>query len=337
MGHADAQLAEGLELLCPPELSLELDALCVGARLRLVRALVAMAAVGVAVVGAADPAAAHTHLETSEPAEGAVLDEAPERVVIDFSEALDAGLTTARITGEDGAPVELPAQLDADDASTLVLRLPALPDGVYRVADRAFGTSDLHEVSGSIVFGVGAAPAVAGGESASDARPGEVLARTATHLSLGLVAAGLLLLAAVTRVRLPDDGRERAARALRRATGAVAAAVALGLTVRRAARRHPVPGRARRAEAIVAVAVVALGGLLAATPPATGPAFDPPPPAPAPSSQPGPARRGGGTPAPSPSVPASCPSSSRWRAPGSPTSRPRSPGPCPRRPPRAVR
>jgi copper transport protein len=187
-----------------------------------------MAAVGVAVVGTAGPAAAHTHLESSRPAEGAVLDRAPERVVVDFSEALDARLTTAELTGEGGTPVPLPVQLDADDASVLVLGLPDLPDGVYRVAYRAFGTSDLHEVSGSIVFGVGAAPAVVGGEVATSARPGEVAARTTAHLGLGLVAAGLVLLAAVARVALPDDGRRRTARSLRRATVAGLAAIACG-------------------------------------------------------------------------------------------------------------
>lgn len=191
--------------------------------------LLAFAVGGAAVVGTAAPAAAHTHVEGSQPADGAVLDSAPEQVVIDFSERLEATRSTAQLTSEGRPTRGIAAALDPQDPSRLVLTLPAeLASGVHRVTYRAYGADDLHEVSGSIVFGVGVTPASAGGEAASTARPAEVLARAAAGLGFAVVAAALIVLWALPRRRPAVPEWREADRAVRMATLAGLLALVVG-------------------------------------------------------------------------------------------------------------
>jgi putative copper export protein len=65
---------------------------------------------------------------------------------------------------------------------------------VYRVTYHAFGADDLHEVAGSIVFGVGTTPTTTGGQVVPPTRPAEAVARAVADLGLGVVAAGMLAL-----------------------------------------------------------------------------------------------------------------------------------------------
>jgi hypothetical protein len=113
---------------------------------------VAVAAVLLVSIGWAAPALAHDALLGSEPADGAVLTEAPSQIVLTFSGA-QAGLgSEVAVVGPDGAAwSDGPAQV-TEAVVTQPLR-PDLPEGVYTVTFRSV-SSDGHPVSGAFSFSV---------------------------------------------------------------------------------------------------------------------------------------------------------------------------------------
>ena len=133
----------------------------VGARLRLLRrrgkrvaAAVASLLVLAWLAAGGQPAASHAGLERSEPAAGAVLAGAPERVDAWFASALaDNGCSVLAVSGplgervDDGAP-----RRDDDDPTHLSTGLrPGLAGGVYRVDWRG-SAEDGHRSAGSFEF-----------------------------------------------------------------------------------------------------------------------------------------------------------------------------------------
>lgn len=104
------------------------------------------------------PAAAHAALVESEPANGAVLDEAPHEIRLSFTEPPDLSLTIVEIVDSAGAsaptgPVE---RIPGSDREVLI-PVENLPDGVYTVTWRTISTADGHITSGAFTFGVGVA------------------------------------------------------------------------------------------------------------------------------------------------------------------------------------
>jgi methionine-rich copper-binding protein CopC len=117
-------------------------------------ALNALAAATVAVfaIVAAPVARAHTHLESSTPANHAVLDKAPADVALEFAEPV--ALVSARLDAGDGAGTAL--KVSEEHAARQKIALPALKAGSYRLEWRAQG-HDGHVVSGEVSFQVKAA------------------------------------------------------------------------------------------------------------------------------------------------------------------------------------
>lgn len=107
------------------------------------------------VLGAASPVSAHAGLDSSTPAASSVLEEAPDSIVLDFDEAVEASLTTIEVVDQDqtamavGDPQEVAA-----DASVVVADLPDLADGVYVVVWR-ISSVDGHIVDGAFSFQIG--------------------------------------------------------------------------------------------------------------------------------------------------------------------------------------
>jgi copper transport protein len=125
----------------------------------------------VAGVATAPPAAAHAELVSTDPAEGARLPEAPDRVTLTFTEGVSLGAGYARVLDASGARV------DAGDATvegdTVVVPLRAdLPDDGYLVTYRVV-SADAHPISGAFSFAVGDGELVAGdaGAGAGDTDP----------------------------------------------------------------------------------------------------------------------------------------------------------------------
>ncbi|MGY1644480.1 copper resistance protein CopC [Geodermatophilus sp. SYSU D00703] len=103
----------------------------------------------IAVVSAGGRAAAHTALQASAPAAGAVLAQAPEVVLLTFSEAVHPQSVQVAVTGPDGRSItSAPATVDGP-----VVRQPVRvsADGPHVVAYRVV-SGDGHPVTGRLGF-----------------------------------------------------------------------------------------------------------------------------------------------------------------------------------------
>jgi methionine-rich copper-binding protein CopC len=129
------------------------------------RALTAVFAAVAALVLLAGPAAAHTELESSSPAEGATLSEAPTQVQLTFGEPVTLPPDALKITGRDGTawPVGTPAV-----AGTVVTApvTPAGPAQAYTLTWQAVAT-DGDNVTGTVHFTLAAASTAAATRAAS--------------------------------------------------------------------------------------------------------------------------------------------------------------------------
>ncbi|WP_130799390.1 copper resistance CopC/CopD family protein [Streptomyces otsuchiensis] len=107
---------------------------------------------------AAAPAAAHASLIGSDPQSDAVLDQAPEEVVLTFSEDVAISGDSIRVLDPDGtrtdtaAPERRPAETGVAYGVTLDA---GLADGTYTVAWQVIST-DSHPVAGAFTFSIGA-------------------------------------------------------------------------------------------------------------------------------------------------------------------------------------
>ena len=103
-------------------------------------------------IGWAAPALAHDALLGSEPADGAVLTEAPSQIVLTFSDAQAGVGSEVAVVGPDGAVwSDGPVQV-SEAVVTQPLR-PDMPEGVYTVTFRSVA-GDGHPVSGTFTFSV---------------------------------------------------------------------------------------------------------------------------------------------------------------------------------------
>jgi copper transport protein len=114
---------------------------------------------GALMIFTAPRASAHAVVRSSSPANGSVVDQAPTRVTIEFTERPDLTLTSIQVlasSGHDvarGKPQPVPGQPD-----TLRIGVGPMPDGVYTVTWRTVSADDGHTTAGSFSFGVGVSP-----------------------------------------------------------------------------------------------------------------------------------------------------------------------------------
>ncbi|MGW2092989.1 copper resistance CopC/CopD family protein [Promicromonospora sukumoe] len=175
-------------------------------------------------LGPADTAAAHATLVGTDPAEGAVLDAAPERVTFTFNEdviGVPAGIRVFDATGQEiGSTATV-------RASQLLVDLDGeVPDGTLVVMWRLV-SQDGHPIGGSLSFSVGAPSAVvdvpeAGADAGTDAPFVLGVVRAVGYVGL-LAAAGV---AAFSVLFLPRDALADRSRARLRPVAGVAAGVA---------------------------------------------------------------------------------------------------------------
>jgi len=201
---------------------------------RLVR-LVAVLLTGLVValaVGAGAPASAHADLVSTDPAEGAVLDAAPEQMAFTFTEAV-AGVSDG-VQVFDAVGGVVPSS-SAVKGKVLTVGLDQeVGDGTYVVVWRVI-SEDGHPVSGSLSFSIGAAsetvqvpPAAA---TPTDDVPWTLtVARWLGYVGL-LLCVGLVWFVAAVLPAADDDtrARRRLVRVLRVAAPLTAAAWLAGL------------------------------------------------------------------------------------------------------------
>ncbi|MFD6447020.1 copper resistance protein CopC [Promicromonospora sp. NPDC060204] len=135
---------------------------------RLVRLITVFAAVltFVALLLVAGPASAHDQLLSSDPKDGATLDEQPASIALTFSSApMDTGIEVA-LVGPDGSTIK-GDDITVDDA-VVTAQLPAdLPAGAYDVAWHVV-SSDGHPIDGELSYTVQGEPEPTAEPTASD-------------------------------------------------------------------------------------------------------------------------------------------------------------------------
>ncbi len=100
---------------------------------------------------------AHANLVSSEPAANSELEEAPDRIIIRFTEPIEPSLSNIQVLDASGQRVDLDNSV-VDDLNPLVMSVGVgdnIPDGTYTVAWANVSTVDGHRVRGSFVFAVG--------------------------------------------------------------------------------------------------------------------------------------------------------------------------------------
>ncbi|MFD0578628.1 copper resistance CopC/CopD family protein [Dactylosporangium darangshiense] len=202
-----------------------------------------LAGVALALALPARPAAAHAGLVSSQPANGAVLTQAPDSVVLRFSEGIAPQFSSARLVDSAGRPVAgtrvAPERAGTDE---LVMYLPDVAPGTYGVMWRVLAEDDGHTTSGVIVFAVNhpvSGTIVADSGPGTSARPLDVARRWAGLCLLagligGLAVAAVVLAPALRRAVTtdPDGPLPVALRAARHRVLTVAAGgAALGTVV----------------------------------------------------------------------------------------------------------
>jgi methionine-rich copper-binding protein CopC len=99
-------------------------------------------------------ARAHSMLHASVPADGAQLPTAPAALELDFGS--EVRLVALRVSGADGAPVDVQPPSAGEPARRFTLPMPALSPQHYTVEWTVMG-ADTHRVSGKFGFEVGKA------------------------------------------------------------------------------------------------------------------------------------------------------------------------------------
>ncbi len=116
-----------------------------------------VAALVLALVWHGDVVRAHANLASADPAPESVLEEAPDRVVIRFTEPLEPSFSEIRVLDSSGARVDNgDSVVDANNPVVMSVSLPPLVDGTYTVGWKNVSTIDGHRVRGSFIFSVGA-------------------------------------------------------------------------------------------------------------------------------------------------------------------------------------
>lgn len=143
-------------------------------------------------------AGAHALLVGTDPADGAILDTAPESVSLEFNESVSARPDGIVIIGPDGAQIDV-GEVTAIDREVVIDLPTPLGDGTHTVSWRVT-SADSHPMNGAFSFSVGEASGAAAPVVPSTGDDGgltlEILRAIATTLAYGgaLGAAGLLVL-----------------------------------------------------------------------------------------------------------------------------------------------
>lgn len=174
------------------------------------------------------PAAAHTSLVGSDPADGSVLARSPGQVTLTFDEPVSLPARSVRVFDADGTPVVAPPS--ARDAVITVDLPDQLEDGTYAVAWKVI-SADGHPVAGSLTFSVGRPSTHVVSPKGPDPPRPAVTAALSTAQAAGYV--GLLLavgLGIFAGLLLPAGARADRPRGRMRTLSTAAAVVSVGAT-----------------------------------------------------------------------------------------------------------
>ncbi|HEU4348415.1 MAG TPA: copper resistance protein CopC [Actinoplanes sp.] len=141
-------------------------------------------------LGPAAPASAHAVLVGSDPANGTIVPDPPDRVTLTFSESVQLLNDKIQVLAPDGGRADQGRPQSSGNTVTISLR-PGGPRGTYLVSYRVI-SADSHPVGGTITFSAGAASAPpSGGDVTESVDP---VVRTLIPIGKYLGYAGLVLL-----------------------------------------------------------------------------------------------------------------------------------------------
>jgi copper transport protein len=181
------------------------------------RAALGAAIVMLLVLAGSAAASAHSYFVQSDPADGSILERAPQKVVLVFSSAVAPDFTSVQLV-EGGGHIYSPSSVRGypGHPNIVEIGLPQIPAGSYRLSFATRDSVDLHATAGTIVFGVGMAPASPGVvPSASPPVPSEVVLRWLALAGLAAILGGLAVTLLVAgRLPEPPAARMRVQRSL---------------------------------------------------------------------------------------------------------------------------
>jgi copper transport protein len=152
------------------------------------RGLAILLAFAAAALAHPAPAAAHTHLRASSPANGATVDDTATTIRLTFSEPVVARVSSVTLLGPGGSVLSGSLSIEADSSQTvLTAAIPRLPPGAYVVWWRTTA-QDGHVAHGELTFRVRATPAPAAGAPTTSGS-GDTTSAAATTASPGDSAA----------------------------------------------------------------------------------------------------------------------------------------------------
>jgi copper transport protein len=148
-------------------------------------------------------AQAHALAQSSTPADGAILQQAPKVVSITFGETPDPKISTIRILDTSGKEHQQgPTRAVPGDPLQLQVAMNPAPNGVYTVAWRTISAVDGHLASGSFAFDVGTSPAGASRGSTQTSSAGGSQPTLLAIVARWLLFAGLASLVGVAFIGL---------------------------------------------------------------------------------------------------------------------------------------
>lgn len=156
-----------------------------------------------AVAGPTRRAAAHAGLESSLPAASSVLEQAPDNIVLDFDEPIEASTASIVLFDQSGGEVALGAVEGATgDTSIALAAMPDLAAGTYAVVWRVTSI-DGHVIDGAFSFRIGTGT---GSGADADALLAQVRSGTTSDPVIGRLAGMWRLLGFVGLVMLVGSG-----------------------------------------------------------------------------------------------------------------------------------
>jgi copper transport protein len=108
-----------------------------------------------ALLAGAGPVSAHAAVTGSDPAQGAVVDQAPSRISLTFSEQVAVSGDSLRVLDPEGRRVDAGEPSNVSGTTYAVRLKPGLSDGTYTVAYQVV-SADSHPVAGAYTFSIGA-------------------------------------------------------------------------------------------------------------------------------------------------------------------------------------
>ncbi|MEU9572158.1 copper resistance protein CopC [Streptomyces massasporeus] len=108
-----------------------------------------------ALLAGAGPASAHAAVTGSDPGQGAVVDKAPARITLTFSEQVALSDDSLRVLDPEGKRVDTARPVTVSGTTYAVPLHSGLPDGTYTVAYQVV-SADSHPVAGAYTFSIGA-------------------------------------------------------------------------------------------------------------------------------------------------------------------------------------